>query len=233
MKRLVVWVLIWLAATTAVQAQLTPEQHKNLVDYARWLGSCRIRYSQRWKPPGESLPWTMDCSNTARFIYYKVLGYRLERTASDQYYILKQKGLVFDAPLIIDGKVDSQTLLSQMRSGDLLFWEWTYNIKRTPPVSHVMIYLGKTADGTPKMVGSASSAAGERTSHGGVDVYTFDPNASHGGVKNFFGQYIHKARFVGYGRPLANTKVVAASTGKSDSSNPASLQADANASSSN
>ena len=83
-----------------------------------------------------------------------------------------------------------------MASGDLLFWEWTYNIKRSPPITHVMIYLGRDKKGIPRMAGSSSGK------NGGVGIYTFDPNAPMGGVKNAFGRYVKRARFVGFGRPL-------------------------------
>ncbi|MFZ5807224.1 MAG: NlpC/P60 family protein [Verrucomicrobiota bacterium] len=181
-------------------AQLTPEQHKQLVDTARWISRYRIRYSQDWTPPGENREWTMDCSNTARYLYKKVLGTDIPRTASDQYYELSRKHKITPAPLMEDGSVDTEKLLGMLRSGDLLFWEWTYNIKRRPPISHVMIYLGKTKNGTPKMVGSSSASWGEKTRSGGVDVYVFDPNASMGGVKNFWGHYVRRGRFVGFGR---------------------------------
>lgn len=183
-------------------AQLKPEQHQLLVATARWLAQEGVGYAESWRLPGEGKVWVMDCSNTTRYLYKRVLGVELPRTASDQYYTLWQQGRITPAPLRLDGTVDTLALLGQMRSGDLLFWEWTYDIKRRPPVSHVMIYLGRTADGTPKMAGSSSRGRGETTQRGGVDVYTFDPNAPMGGVKNAFGQYIRRARFVGFGRPL-------------------------------
>jgi hypothetical protein len=106
------------------------------------------------------------------------------------------------APRLSNGEVDQEALVSHLRSGDLLFWEWTYDIQRSPPITHVMIYLGRTADGTAKMVGSASRSRGEVTKSGGVDVYTFNANAPMGGVKDFFGNTIRKGRFVGFGRMI-------------------------------
>ncbi|MDX6767367.1 MAG: NlpC/P60 family protein [Candidatus Methylacidiphilales bacterium] len=185
-----------------LQAQLRPEQHKCLVDTVRWLGSEGVGYGEAWRLPDRPGTWVMDCSNTTRYLYARVLGIDLPRTASDQYWTLSQQGRITDAPVRTDGSIDTTALLGQLRSGDLLFWEWTYNIKRTPPVSHVMIYLGRTADGTPKMAGSSSASLGETFKRGGVDVYDFDPNASMGGVKDMFGGYKRRARFVGFGRPL-------------------------------
>lgn len=183
------------------RAQLTPQQHQKLVETSRWLGAKKLGYACRWIPPGEMQPWVMDCSNTARFIYQAALHKTLPRTASDQFYELAQQGRITLAPTRIDGSVDTVKLIKMMRSGDLLFWEWTYNIERRPPITHVMIYLGTTGNGRPKMAGSASRAMGEASDGGGPDVYNFDPNESMGGVRNAFGGYIRKARFVGFGRP--------------------------------
>lgn len=198
--------LLW-TGTATCEAQLSPAQHKQLVETSRWLAKCGIGYNQQWCPPGEEERWLMDCSNTVRYIYRKALGRTLPRVASSQYYVLKQENLVTQAPRREDGAVDTEKLFEQLRSGDLLFWEWTYNIKRTPPVSHVMIYLGKTRSGVPKMVGAVVSSRGEVTKSGGIDVYPFDPNAPCGGVKNFFGQYVKRGRFVGFGRPFQKPEV--------------------------
>lgn len=194
--------LLLLGVSPGLQAQLSPDQHQSLVATARWLAREGVGYGESWIFPGEDRPWVMDCSNTTRYLYRRALGIDLPRTASDQYYTLWKQGKITPAPVRRDGSVDATALVGQLRSGDLLFWEWTYNIKRTPPVSHVMIYLGRTADGVPKMAGSSTRGRGETIQRGGVDVYTFDPNAPMGGVKNALGQYVRKARFVGFGRPL-------------------------------
>lgn len=201
MKRFVLcWVLLfipWFAF-----GQLTSEEHQDLVRTCRWLGSLKIDYRESWRPPGNKERWVMDCSNTSRYIYEKVFGVKLPRVASSQYWELKQSGKFFATPRLANGQIDEKALLEELRSGDLLFWEWTYDIQRTPPVSHVMVYLGKTASGEPKMAGSASRAQGEQSGGGGVDVYRFRPNAPSGGVKNFFGNYVKRGRFIGYARPL-------------------------------
>jgi len=194
-------ILVFLLGAPASRAQLSPEQHQRLVDTARWLSGKKLAYASRWTPPGESKPWIMDCSNTARYLYQAALNKPLARTASDQYFDLYQQSRITQAPTLPDGSVDTARLLKMMRSGDLLFWEWTYDIERRPPITHVMIYLGTSASGKPKMAGSASSAVGEASRGGGPDVYDFDPNSPMGGVRGMFGGFKHKARFVGFGRP--------------------------------
>lgn len=145
----------------------------------------------------------MDCSNTIRFIVWKVFGLNLPRTASSQYVYLKEKGKVREVPVRKDGTVDPEQLVTAMRSGDLLFWEWTYNVPRNPPISHVMIYLGRKKDGQAMVAGSSQRMDGERG--GGVDIYTFDPNAPMGSARNFFRMVTHPGRLVAYARPIART----------------------------
>lgn len=194
------FIVVLTIAIPSCQAQLREEQHVTLVETARLLGRKDIAYQENWKPAHEDKAWMMDCSNTVRYLYKAVFGLDIPRVASSQYAELKKLGLITYAPRRTDGSVDQEALVSQLRSGDLLFWEWTYDIQRTPPITHVMIYLGRTADGTAKMVGSASRSRGEVTDSGGVDVFTFNANSPMGGVRDFWGKMIRKGRFVGYGR---------------------------------
>ena len=179
----------------------TPEQHQKLIETCRWLSKQDLAYGQSWQPPGHPHVITMDCSNTIRFIVWKVFGLNLPRTASSQYVFLKERGKVREVPLRKDGKVDPAELVADMRSGDLLFWEWTYNVPRDPPISHVMIYLGRKKDGQAMVAGSSQRMDGERG--GGVDIYTFDPNAPSGNARNFFNFITHRGRLVAYARPIA------------------------------
>ena len=192
--------LAWLSAGW-LEAAATPEQHQKLVETCRWLAAQNLAYSQSWQPPGHPYVITMDCSNTIRYIVWKVFGINLPRTASDQYVVLQKKSKVRPVPCRADGSVDQDRLLTSMRSGDLLFWEWTYNVPRDPPISHVMIYLGRKKNGQAMMAGSSQRHDGERG--GGVDVYAFDPNAPCGNAKNFFNFVTHRGRLVAYARPTA------------------------------
>ncbi|NDC80372.1 MAG: hypothetical protein EB090_03755 [Verrucomicrobia bacterium] len=185
----------------SVHATATPEQHQKLVETCRWLAAQNLAYSQSWQPPGHPYVITMDCSNTIRYIVWKVFGINLPRTASDQYVVLRKKNKVRPVPWKADGSVDQDRLLTSMRSGDLLFWEWTYDVPRDPPISHVMIYLGRKKNGQAMMAGSSQRHDGERG--GGVDVYAFDPNAPCGNAKNFFNFVTHRGRLVAYARPTA------------------------------
>ncbi|MEO6054159.1 MAG: peptidoglycan endopeptidase, partial [Chthoniobacterales bacterium] len=80
---------------------------------------------------------------------------------------------------------------AELRPGALLFWTGTYNTgNRNPPVSHVMIYLGRRkSDGRPVMFGASDGRSYDGKARWGVGVFDFSLPAVPGG----------KARFIGYG----------------------------------
>jgi hypothetical protein len=153
---------------------------------ARWLASQGIPYAGSWVPPGETSPWQMDCSNTIRWLHREERGEILPRTSSAQYEHFRQRGQLRRI------KPDLQRLRSELRRGDLLFWEHTYKPKRNPPVTHVMLYLGRDASGKMWMAGSQ----GKR----GVSIHEFRPKQKLGGY-NWFLWFRRDGRFVGYARP--------------------------------
>jgi hypothetical protein len=146
-----------------------------------------IPYNGRWTPPGSAKPWVMDCSNTARWLYLSAAGHQLPRTASEQYEALRAARQLWRV------NASSRNWQSRLRPGDLLFWENTYRPKRKPPITHVMVYLGRGPDGALRMAGSQGSR--------GVDFYTFRPETPYGGY-NWFLWFKRTGRFVAFGRPL-------------------------------
>lgn len=170
---------------------------------ARYLGGQGIEYDEDWRPPGESHAWTMDCSNTARYLYKVTTGINLPRTASDQYYYLHLQGKAWDVPCNSQGWADGTFLREHLKPGDLLFWENTYRPERNPPITHVMIYLGVNAQGQWLMAGSQSSSGGEHNRrNGGPDIYVFRPSQPCGGYTTWLGMVHHRGRFCAFGRPL-------------------------------
>jgi cell wall-associated NlpC family hydrolase/LysM repeat protein len=170
---------------------------------ARALGNEGIEYNEDWRPPGESRSWTMDCSNTARYLYKVTAGIDLPRTASDQYYYLHLQDKAWDVPLNSNGFVDTDYLRRRLKPGDLLFWENTYRPERQPPITHVMVYLGANEKGQWIMAGSQSSRGGEHNRrNGGPDIYVFRPSQACGGYTTWLGLVHHKGRFCAFGRPL-------------------------------
>jgi cell wall-associated NlpC family hydrolase len=174
-----------------------PEIHRaDFASAARDLAARKLRYEERWTPPGESEAWVMDCSNTSRYLYRAVAGVDIGRTASDQYYFLRQQHRAWDVPTGWDHLPRLDYLRRHLAPGDLLFWENTYKPVRSPDITHVMVYLGQDADGRWQMAGAQESA--------GVSIYRFDPQAPKGGYSSWFGLVRHQGRFVAYGRPLAS-----------------------------
>ena len=179
------------------------ELQRRFLAETKSLALSGVGYDQDWTPPGKDEAWDMDCSNTSRYLYQKVLGVSMQRTASDQYYDLHQEGRAWDVPLDASGEPDVAWLETHLRVGDLLFWENTYKPRRDPPITHVMIYLGKNNRGQWLMAGSQTAGGFFNTSGSGPDVYLFKPTASVGGYYKNLG-FTHVAgRFVAIGRPAA------------------------------
>jgi len=170
---------------------------------ARALGDRGIEYDEDWRPPGESQSWAMDCSNTTRYLYKITAGIQLPRTASDQYYYLHLQGKAWDVPQNAYGFADTNFLRSNLKPGDLLFWENTYRPERQPPITHVMVFLGTNDKGQWIMAGSQTSRGGEHNrSNGGPDIYVFRPSQPCGGYTTWLGLVHHQGRFCAFGRPL-------------------------------
>jgi hypothetical protein len=186
-----------------IQSQeLTKPQKKDFIRFARNIGSQTIGYAESWVPPGEKKAWIMDCSNTVRYIYQENFAFQLPRTAYDQYNFSKKRNSFREAPIRVDGKIDSDALRKDLHTGDILFWENTYTVPHNPPISHVMVYLGKNKSNRMKMFGAGTFGKGEQTLSGGLDVYIFDPNQNIGCAKNDRGECTQQSRFLGYARIL-------------------------------
>ncbi len=172
---------------------------------ARDLGQRDLGYNQSWRPPGNRGTWEMDCSNTARYLYWRAAHINIGRTASTQYWLLRQKGRAWNVPMDGDGLADVEFLRTHLRPGDLLFWEHTYRPRRDPPITHVMVYLGKNEKGDWLMFGSQTWGQGMYGSRaGGPDVYVFKPHQSCGGyTAGLFGPK-RRGRFVAIGRPVVS-----------------------------
>jgi len=174
---------------------------------ARDLGNRDIDYNDSWRPPGEPRSWAMDCSNTARYIYKAAANIQLPRTASDQYYYLHLQKKAWDVPQASNGFADVNFLKDNLKPGDLLFWENTYKPERQPPITHVMVFLGKNDKGQWVMAGSQTGRGGEHNRrHGGPDIYVFNPTQPCGGYTTWLGMVHHQGRFCAYGRPLEADK---------------------------
>ena len=195
--------LIQSPSTNPINSTPAGDWGNRFLQTARALGDQGIEYDEDWRPPGESHAWTMDCSNTTRYIYKVTTGIQLPRTASDQYYYLHLQGKAWDVPQGVDGFADGNFLRRNLKPGDLLFWENTYRPERQPPITHVMVFLGTNDRGQWIMAGSQTSRGGEHNRrNGGPDIYIFRPSQPCGGYTTWMGLVHHQGRFCAFGRPL-------------------------------
>jgi peptidoglycan DL-endopeptidase CwlO len=112
----------------------------------------------------------MDCSG---FIYYVLsnAGYKdVPRDSAEQYVWVRKSG---EFRAVLSRSADSFEF-DELKPGDLLFWSGTYEADRDIPISHVMIYLGKTkSTGKPIMVGSTDGRSYDGIRRYGVSVFDF------------------------------------------------------------
>jgi len=112
----------------------------------------------------------MDCSG---FIYYVLQqnGFPDVPRDSSQQYVWVRKAGNFNAVL---SRNEDSFELDALKPGDLLFWRGTYSIDRDPPITHVMIYLGREK-GTKKriMIGASDGRTYDGKQRFGVSVFDF------------------------------------------------------------
>jgi peptidoglycan DL-endopeptidase CwlO len=134
----------------------------------------------------------MDCSG---FIYYLLTenGFKDVPRDSSQQYVWVRKAGDFNAVL---SRHEDTFELDALKPGDLLFWSGTYNIDRDPPITHIMIYLGREKRTKKRvMVGSSDGRTYDGKQRFGVSVFDFKmpppPNSGDAKISPVF---------VGYGR---------------------------------
>jgi len=164
----------------------------SLMSEALALQGQGIAYGASVAVEGEGERWSMDCSNAARYLISRTSGVELPRTASEQYEYVREHGRLKRVGGLFGGAPDLKWWAKRLRPGDLLFWEHTYKPPRQPPVTHVMVYVGRDDDGNLLMAGSQSSR--------GVGIYQLQPRVSYGGHGGFLGLFKKKGKLVAYGR---------------------------------
>ncbi len=142
--------------------------------------------------PGENGPWTMDCSNTARYLVRRTRGIDIPRTAAGQYEFVRKHGRLKRAAGFFGGVPEKGWWAKRLEPGDLLFWEHTCKPRSRPPVTHVMVFLRRDDNGDLLMAGAQSSR--------GVGIYKLRPRVSYGGHGGFLGLFRKKGKLVAYGR---------------------------------
>lgn len=147
------------------------------------LTKCRLTYRFGSADPANG---GMDCSGTIHFLLRYMGLKNPPRDASSIYLWAQAHGTLRQSST--SDLNDPQ--LRGLRPGDLLFWEGTYDVKRNPPISHVMVYLGREkSTGAPVMAGASDGRRYRGIKRDGVSVFDFTlPKAG------------SSSRFVGYAK---------------------------------
>lgn len=160
-----------------------PDALQKLIAYALSLTTRELGYQFGSADPEQG---GMDCSGTVHHVLRHAGLKEVPRQSDDFYRWAKEAGNV----TMVSGTPDlTDPVLAKLKPGDLLFWTGTYDTgARTLPISHVMIYLGKTHAGKPVMFGASDGRPYQGKRQNGVSVFDFRVPAAES-----------KARFVGYG----------------------------------
>jgi len=174
---------VTLAPEDLAEFDSQPESVQKLIRNGLALTERNLTYRYGSSDPASG---GMDCSGT---IYYllKQAGIKEPPRDSSGIYLWTEKAGTLRA---VNVKDLEDRALSDLKPGDLLFWEGTYEVQRDPPISHTMIYLGREKKtGTRVMVGASDGRTYAGISRNGVSVFDFRlPRAE------------STAKFVGYAR---------------------------------
>jgi cell wall-associated NlpC family hydrolase len=167
----------------------TPEI-KRLILAALELTRKGLRYQYGSDDPAHG---GMDCSGTIHHLLSSMGIKNAPRQADLIYRWVWEKG-IFHA---VNGHQFSSFEFQDLKPGDLLFWTGTYAVDadRDPPISHVMLYLGKEkGTGRRLMFGASEGRTFHDVSRYGVSVFDFTLPALRKGET---GQT--SSHFLGYG----------------------------------
>lgn len=145
-----------------------PASHQEMLTYALSLTERNLTYTYGSSDPEAG---GMDCSGT---IYHVLQKFGLKETPrqSDEMYRWTWEAGTFRA---FNGKTPDTWEMKQIAPGDLLFWTNTVGkTDRNPPITHVMMYLGKqTSDDKPVMFGASDGRSYDGIQRWGVSVFDF------------------------------------------------------------
>jgi len=130
----------------------------------------------------------MDCSGTVQRTLHAAEFDDAPRTSYGIYRWAEAAGTLVPTPGVTS---IADPVFDDLRPGDLLFWQGTYETaKRNPPISHVMIYLGTLeSDGQGVVFGASEGRRFRGKRINGVSVFDWKvPSAS------------SRSSFVGYAR---------------------------------
>jgi len=111
----------------------------------------------------------MDCSGTIYYLLNNVKIHDAPRQANEMFSWVEKEGKLYR---VTQQNFDSPQF-ANLKPGDLLFWSGTYAIHRNPPITHVMIYLGKNTKNEPLMFGASDGRTYQGKKMRGVSVFDF------------------------------------------------------------
>lgn len=144
-----------------------PPEIKAVLQRALDLTKMNLKYSYGSAHPEKG---GMDCSGTMFFLLTESRVPDVPRQANQQ-YVWVRKANLFRA--VFSTSNDSFEF-NELQPGDLLFWTGTYSVERDPPITHVMIYLGKRkSDQQRIMMGASEGRYYVGVPRYGVSVFDF------------------------------------------------------------
>lgn len=155
-----------ISTSQLIQFETYPTQVQALITQALKLASLDLTYIY-----GSANPQAggMDCSGTINYLLAEMGAKNVPRDASGLYTWVEKKGHLYS----VQNNNFTSPEFKDLKPGDLLFWSGTYQVKRNPPVTHVMLYLGKNSDGKPLMFGASDGRTYLGIQRWGVSVFDF------------------------------------------------------------
>lgn len=189
---LIIFIVLTLGGCSLPRPEAIPMSHlrgsyyystnvKKLIARAMIISRQRLNYRFGSNSPRYG---GMDCSGVIQYLLWVTAHIHSPRDARDIYLWVEREGVMHH---VYHAYYHSSPQLRYLRPGDLLFWTGTYHTYRRPPITHVMLYIGKDKHGHPLMFGATEGTYYGRIVRG-VGVFDFTLPAPD-----------ERAKFVGYG----------------------------------
>ena len=175
--------VVSIEATELVEYETQSDSVKKLIEVSLALTKRKLGYDFGSNSPDEG---GMDCSGTVQYTLSQMGLGEIPRSSFTMYEWAEAAGGLKHTPGVTSTE---DPVFADLKPGDLLFWEGTYETgDRVPAISHVMIFLGTLkADGKGVMFGASSGRRYRGKKIHGVSVFDWGvPKAE------------SAAKFVGY-----------------------------------
>ncbi|MEM9281602.1 MAG: NlpC/P60 family protein [Verrucomicrobiota bacterium] len=140
-----------LSPTDLIEYESQPPAVQQLIEEALSLTKKGLTYqfgSNSPENPG------MDCSGTVQFTLKEAGVNQVPRSSYTMFKWAEEEGMLVDTRGVT---TTEDPVFDPIQPGDLLFWEGTYDTgDRDPPISHVMLYLGRLKEDGRGVVFGAS-----------------------------------------------------------------------------